>query len=123
VAYLLNYEKICNPSLLSKNFVFKQSPCKNDIVCVFYHYNKKNWNLEGSYAFIRSRVEGQKYGEKKNLLWISQATSSSYELPAFPPPPFLHVATPAKVSTDTTAEIMCHIDFILFLKNFLTTYF
>jgi hypothetical protein len=68
-------------------------------------------------------VEGPKYGEKKKLLWISQGASSSYELPAFPPPPFLHVATPAKVSTDTTAKIICHIDFILFLKNFLTNLF
>jgi hypothetical protein len=34
---------------------------------------------------IRSRPEGPKYGEK-NLLWILQAASSSYELPALPPP-------------------------------------
>ncbi len=35
---------------------------------------------------IRSRPEGPKYG-KKNFLWILQAASSSYELPARPPLP------------------------------------
>jgi hypothetical protein len=62
--------------------------------------------------------------EKKNLLWILQAASSSYELPALSPPS-PHVATPAKVSTAPMEKIICNIEYfciiiciILFLKNF-----
>jgi hypothetical protein len=41
----------------------------------------------------------------KNLLWVFWVASSSYELPALPPPPSLHAATPAKFSTAATAKI------------------
>jgi hypothetical protein len=40
----------------------------------------------------------------KNLLWVFWAASSSYELPALPPPS-LHVATPAKFSTAATEKM------------------
>jgi hypothetical protein len=36
-----------------------------------------------------------------------------------PPPPSLHVATPAKVSTAATAKIMCNIEFIFALIKLL----
>jgi hypothetical protein len=52
--------------------------------------------------------------EKKNLLWILWAASSSYELPALPSPN-PHVAAPAKVFTATKLKIMCNIKFIFVL--------
>ncbi len=51
---------------------------------------------------------------EKSLLWILWAASSSYELPALPPPS-PHVATPAKVSTAPIEKIMCNIEFIFVL--------
>jgi hypothetical protein len=35
---LLNFEKICNPRLLSKSCFFKHSPCRNVILGVFFHF-------------------------------------------------------------------------------------
>jgi hypothetical protein len=52
---------------------------------------------------------------EKHLLWILRVASSSYELPALPPP-FPHVATPAKVSTATKKKIICNIEFIFVLN-------
>jgi hypothetical protein len=63
---------------------------------------------------IRSCPDGPKYG--KHLLWILRAASSSYELPALPPPPFPHVAFPAKVSSATKTKIICNIEFIFVLN-------
>jgi hypothetical protein len=55
---------------------------------------------------------------EKILLWILWAASSSYELPALPPPS-PHVATPSMISTTATAKIMCHIEFIFVLIKLL----
>jgi hypothetical protein len=65
---------------------------------------------------IRSRPEGPKYG-KKNLLWRLWAASSSYELPALPPPS-PHVATPAKVSNDKLPEKKLWVTLNLFLDYY-----
>jgi hypothetical protein len=58
---------------------------------------------------------------EKSLLWIFWAASSSYELPALPPPS-PHVATPAKVSTAPIGKIMCNIEFI-FVLLFVSFYY
>jgi hypothetical protein len=55
--------------------------------------------------------------KKKNLLWILRAASSSYELPAIPPPS-KHVATNAKVSTAATAKKFCNLKFLAFAHYF-----
>jgi hypothetical protein len=69
---------------------------------------------------IRSRPEGPKYG-KKNLLWILWAASSSYELPALPPP-LPHLTRFLLLPWE---KFVCNIDFfciiifiILFKKKF-----
>jgi hypothetical protein len=89
----------------------------------FFITSNKKYNLEGSYAFHKKPPRRSKIW-KKNLLWILWAASSSYELPALPPPS-PPVATPAKVSTAPMEKIICNIEFfciiiciILFLKNF-----
>jgi hypothetical protein len=76
--------------------------------------------LEGSYAFHRKPPRRSKIWEK-NLLWILWAASSSYELPALPPPS-PHVATPAKISTAPIEKIMGYIE-IIFLLLFLFFYY
>jgi hypothetical protein len=93
-------------------------------MCLFSLQVIKNTIWKALMPSIRSRPEGPKYGEK-NLLWILWAASSSYELPALPPPPSPPVATPAKVSTTPMEKIICNIEFfciiiciILFKKNF-----
>jgi hypothetical protein len=79
----------------------------------FFITSNKKLNLEGSYAFYKKPPRRSKIW-KKSLLWILWAASSSYELPALPPPS-LHVATPAKVSTAPIEKIMCNIEFIFVL--------
>ena len=74
----------------------------------------------GRLLCLRSRPEGPKIWEK-NLLWILRAASSSYELPALPPPS-LHVATPAKFSTAPIEKIMGNFEFI-FVLLFLLFYY
>ncbi len=59
---------------------------------------------------------------QKSLLWILWAASSSYELPALPPPS-PHVATPAKVSTAPIEKIMCNIEFLFELLFVLFYYY
>jgi hypothetical protein len=78
-------------------------------MCLFSLQVKK-WNLEGSYAFYKKPPRRSKIW-KTHLLWILWAASSSYELPALPPPS-PHVATPAKVFSAPIAKIMCNIKFI-----------
>jgi hypothetical protein len=65
---------------------------------------------------IRSRPEGQNM--ETNLLGILWAASSSYELPALPPPS-PHVTTPTKVSTAATAKTMCNFEFTFVLIKLL----
>jgi hypothetical protein len=86
-------------------------------VSFFITSNKKR-SLEGSYAF-HNKPPGRYKLWKKNLLWTLRAASSSYELPALPPPS-QHVATPAKIFTAVTAKIMCNIEFIFVLIKLLT---
>jgi hypothetical protein len=62
-------KKICNPSLLSKNyFVLSNLLAKMPLYVSLFITTNINWNLGGSYASIRSRPEGPKYGEKKLTL-------------------------------------------------------
>jgi hypothetical protein len=99
-------KKICNPSLLSKNyFVLSSLLAKMSLYVSFFITSNKNWNFKGSYAFHKKPPRRSKIW-KKNLLWILWAASSS-------PPPSPHVATPTKVSTAATAKIMCNIEFKL----------
>jgi hypothetical protein len=79
----------------------------------FFITSNKKLNLEGSYAFHKKPPRRSKIW-KKNLLWILRAASSSYELPALPPPS-PHVETPAKVSTAPMGKIICNIDFFVLL--------
>jgi hypothetical protein len=78
----------------------------------FFITSNKKWNLEGSYAFPKKPPRRSKIWRKKNLLWILQAASSSYELPALPPSP--HVATPAKVSTAPWKKLYVTVNFLLY---------
>jgi hypothetical protein len=59
---------------------------------------------------------------QKSLLWILWAASSSYELPASPPPS-PPVATPAKVSTAPIEKNMCNIEFLFVLLFVLFYYY
>ncbi len=87
--YLLNFEKICNPSLLSKNyFVLSNLLSKMSSYVSFFITSLKKWNLEGYYAFHKKPPRRSKI-RKKNLLWILWAASSSYELPAISPLPHM----------------------------------
>jgi hypothetical protein len=79
-------------------------------MCLFSLQVTKNLIWKALMPSIGSRPEGPKYGEK-NLLWTLWAASSSYELPALPPPS-PHVATPAKISTAPIEKIMGNIEFI-----------
>ena len=82
-------KKICNPSLLSKNyFVLSNLLAKMSLYVSFFITTNKNWNLEGSYAFHKKLPRRSKIW-KKNLFWILWAASSSYELPAIPPFPHM----------------------------------
>jgi hypothetical protein len=87
----------------------------------FFLTSNKKLNLEGSYAFHKKPPRRSKIREK-NLLWILWAASSSYELPALPPPS-QHVATPAKVSTAPIEKIMGMIEFIFVLLFLLFYYY
>ncbi len=79
-------KKICNPSLLSMNyFVLSSLLAKMSLYVSFFITSNKKYNLEGSYAFHKKPPRRSKIWEK-NLLWILRAASSSYELPALPPP-------------------------------------
>ncbi len=110
-------KKICNPSLLSKNyFVSSNLLAKMSFYMSFFITTNKNWNLEGSYAFHKKPPEWSKI-RITNLLCILREASNAYELPAFPPSPY--VATPAKVSTAATAKIMFNIEFIFVLRKLL----
>jgi hypothetical protein len=104
-SYLLKFEKICNPNLASKNYFVKQFPCKMSLDVSFFITSNKKWNLEGSYAFHKKQPGMTKIW-RKNLLWILRAGLNSQN---FPPSP--NVATPAKVSTASTAKILCNIEF------------
>jgi hypothetical protein len=86
----------------------------------FFITSNKKYNLEGSYAFHKKPPRRSKIW-KKNLLWILWAASSSYELPALPPPS-PPVATPAKVSTAPMEKIICNIEFF-FVLLFVLFYF
>jgi hypothetical protein len=92
-------KKICHPSLLSKKYFVLSNLLAKVSLYVFFSSLQvtKNGIWKALLPSIRSRQVGPKYGEK-NLLWKLRAASSSYELPALPPPS-PHVATPAKVST------------------------
>jgi hypothetical protein len=92
-------------------------------MCLFSLQVTKNTIWKAIMPSIRSRPEGPKYG-KKHLLWILWAASSSYELPALPPPS-PPVGTPARVSTAPMEKFYATLIFfciiiciILFLKNF-----
>jgi hypothetical protein len=82
-SYLLNFDRICNPSLLSKNyFVVTNLLAKMSFhVSVFITSNKK-WNLECSYAFHKKSPRRSKiWREKKILIWILWAAPPPLPLP------------------------------------------
>ncbi len=113
-------KKICNPSLLSKNyFVLSSLLAKMSSKEYFFITINSKLNLEGSGAFKRM-PPGRSKIWKRSLFWLLRAASSLYELPALPPLS-LPVATPGKDFTAAAVKIikmMCNIAFIFTLIQF-----
>jgi hypothetical protein len=87
-------------------------------MCLFSLQVTKNGIWKALMPSIRIHPEGTIYG-KKNLLWILWAASSSYELPALPPPPLPYMLQlPPRFLLLPTAKVMCNMDFIFVLINF-----
>jgi hypothetical protein len=76
-------------------FCLNHSPCRNVIIYVFFHFKYYKTGNEGLLC-LNEKLPRRTKIRKRNILLILQAASSSYELPAPPPPQ--PVATPAKVS-------------------------
>ena len=84
----------------------------------FFITSLKNEISKALMPSLRSHPEGPKYGEKKTYFGYSGRHQVHMNFQPSPPP-FTHVATPAKVSTATKTEIMCNIKFIFVLKKLL----
>jgi hypothetical protein len=98
-AFLLNFEKICNPSLLSSNyFVLSYLLAKMSLYVSFFIKSNKNGIWKALMPSIRSRPEGPKYG-KTTYFGYSGRHQVHMNFQLSPRAPSLHIATPAKVST------------------------
>ncbi len=113
-------KKICNPSLLSKNyFILSNLLAKMSLYVSFLITTNKHWNLEGSYAFHKKAPERSRILKKKLTLDTPGGIKFKWTSSLPPGPPSPHVATPDKVSTAATTKIMCNIKFIFVLIKLL----
>ncbi len=121
---LLNFEKICNPSLLSKNyFVLSSLLAKMTLYVSFFIKSNKKYNLEGSYAFHKKPPRRSKIWKKTYFRYSGRHQVHMNFQPS-PPLPHLLQHLPRflllqRKKLYATLNFFCIIIcIILFFKNF-----
>ncbi len=109
-------KKICNPSLLSRNyFVLSNLLDKMTLYVSFFITSNRKLNLEALLPSRGCRLEGIIW--KRSLFWLLRGASSSYEPPVLPPLS-LPGPTPGKFSAAAAAKLCVTLHLFYLLSIF-----